>query len=68
MPADPTRCTIDTMAAPPRRLLAPLFPDAVDIVGDVHGEVCHLNRLLEQLGYRDGSRHPDGRKLVFVAI
>ena len=47
-----------------------------DIIGDVHGCVVELRRLLEVLGYRvdplpagaglTGARHPDGRRVVFV--
>ena len=42
------------------------LPDGpLDIVGDVHGELEALERLLARLGYSDG-RHPEGRRLVFV--
>ncbi|WP_231867716.1 metallophosphoesterase [Snodgrassella sp. CFCC 13594] len=40
--------------------------DALDIVGDVHGEWSALTHLLHHLGYDDLGRHPQGRKLVFV--
>lgn len=46
----------------------PLPSGPIDIVGDVHGELDALQRLMDRLGYRaDGSR-PDGedRTLVFV--
>lgn len=39
---------------------------AVDIVGDIHGEIEPLSALLEQLGYSETGDHPDGRTLVFV--
>lgn len=51
------------MSAP---VLEPLAPGAIDIVGDVHGELDALDTLLRRLGYDDAGRHPDGRKLVFV--
>lgn len=37
----------------------------VDIIGDVHGQLDALDRLLDRMGYTDG-RHPGGRSLVFV--
>lgn len=40
--------------------------DAIDIIGDVHGEWQALQQLLYYLGYDDCGRHPQGRKLVFV--
>lgn len=46
-------------------LVLPLFPGAVDIVADVHGEIDALRALLHYLGYRDGV-HPEGRRLVFL--
>lgn len=43
------------------------LPDtALDIVGDVHGELEALQSLLHHLGYRDNGAHPQGRRLVFV--
>lgn len=36
-----------------------------DIIGDLHGCVDELRELLARLGYED-TRHPDGRRLVFV--
>jgi hypothetical protein len=51
---------------PTRSLLADLLPGNVDIVGDVHGEIDHLETLLDQLGYRDNGVHPADRRLVFV--
>ena len=47
-------------------LLARLPPGALDIVGDVHGEIDVLNELLGRLGYDSDGRHPDGRHLVFI--
>jgi hypothetical protein len=40
-----------------------------DLVGDIHGELGALERLLEMLGYRNvygATVHPEGRKLVFL--
>lgn len=43
-----------------------LPPGPIDIVGDVHGEIEPLRRLLAALGYDDHGNHPEQRKLVFV--
>ena len=65
-------------ATPPDRIvLAPLSVDhrsergPFDIIGDVHGCISELRRLLAALGYMvaaDGAdaAHPDGRRAVFV--
>jgi len=45
--------------------VAQLPPGPLDIVGDIHGELDALNKLLERMGYVDGE-HPEGRRLVFV--
>jgi len=40
-----------------------------DIIGDIHGHAHELQALLVKLDYargRDGYRHPDGRKVVFL--
>jgi len=47
-------------------LLRQLFEGAIDVVGDVHGEIGPLRQLLRRLGYDEGGRHPKGRRLVFV--
>ena len=47
-------------------LIQPLFEGPIDIVGDVHGELGALQRLLQHLGYRGDGTHPEGRRLVFV--
>lgn len=47
-------------------LVQPLVDGPVDIVGDVHGEIDALRRLMRRLGYANGGVHPEGRKLVFV--
>ena len=38
----------------------------IDIIGDVHGHLGPLRRLLALLGYTPDGRHPDGRRLVFL--
>jgi len=38
----------------------------LDIVGDIHGEISALDRLLQRLGYAGDGSHPDGRLLVFL--
>jgi hypothetical protein len=47
-------------------LVQPLFDGPLDIVGDVHGEIDALRRLIALLGYDCAGRHPEGRRLVFV--
>ena len=47
-------------------LVRPLFAGAVDVVGDVHGEIEALQHLLQHLGYGQDGSHPDGRRLVFL--
>lgn len=47
-------------------LLQRLPQNALDIVGDIHGELTAMLALLDRLGYDDKGRHPHGRKLVFV--
>ena len=46
--------------------IQPMFEGAVEIVGDLHGEITALRSLLARLGYRPDGRHPQGRRLVFV--
>jgi hypothetical protein len=43
-----------------------LFAGALDIVGDVHGEMAALDALLQRLGYDAHGEHPLGRRLIFV--
>ena len=38
----------------------------LDIIGDIHGEISALDKLLEHLGYDAVGSHPENRKLVFV--
>ncbi len=47
-------------------LVGKLDNGAIDIVGDVHGEIGPLQSLLHALGYDGNGRHPDKRRLVFV--
>jgi hypothetical protein len=40
-----------------------------DLIGDIHGQLEPLRRLLDELGYREeggGVAHPAGRRLIFV--
>lgn len=43
-----------------------LFAGPIDIVGDVHGEIDALERLLGCLGYAADGRHAEGRRLAFL--
>jgi hypothetical protein len=46
-----------------------MMRDTIDIVGDIHGAVDRLRRLVDRLGYRKiGGRwsHPDRHRLVFL--
>lgn len=47
-------------------LIAPLFEGALDLVGDIHGELDVLLTLLEVLGYDADGNHPEGRRLIFA--
>lgn len=47
-------------------LIDTLKPGPLDIIGDVHGEIDVLDRLLQLLGYSPAGVHPEGRHLVFV--
>lgn len=47
-------------------LIQPLPPGPIDIIGDIHGEIDALNKLLGHLGYDIHGSHRDGRRLVFV--
>ena len=43
------------------------LPDGpIDFIGDVHGELEALQRLLAHLGYRPDGSHAAGRHLVFL--
>jgi hypothetical protein len=55
-----------TAPAPPTPRIAPLFDGRIDVVGDVHGEIDALVRLLQVLGYDADGRHRERRRLVFV--
>lgn len=43
-----------------------LFAGSLDIVGDIHGDIDGLQKLLNHLEYDAAGNHPAGRKLVFV--
>ena len=47
-------------------LIQQLPHNNVDIIGDVHGEIESLQRLLQHLGYDENGNHPHNRLLVFV--
>lgn len=47
-------------------LVQPLFSGKLDIIGDIHGELEALVKLIEHMGYDTNGFHPEGRKLVFV--
>jgi hypothetical protein len=49
-----------------KQLVQPLPPGALDIVGDVHGEITALQQLLHSLGYDADGNHSGQRTLVFV--
>lgn len=50
----------------PFEFVGTLLDGALDIVGDVHGEVDALRDLFAVLGYDARGRHPAGRRLIFV--
>ena len=47
-------------------LIQELPQGALDIVGDIHGEIDALPSLLNHLGYDSQGNHPQQRRLVFV--
>lgn len=47
-------------------LVTSLPEGRLDIIGDVHGEIEALTKLLSVLGYSTAGVHPSGRRLVFV--
>ena len=49
-----------------RRPVGRLAAGAVDVIGDVHGEIDALQALLAHLGYAVDGSHPAGRRVVFV--
>jgi hypothetical protein len=51
---------------PSATLVRPLFDGPIDIIGDVHGEIEALKKLLSRLGYDEHGHHSRGRRLVFV--
>ena len=44
----------------------PLYDAALDIVGDIHGEIDALKSLMKVLGYDGNGQHLAQRKLIFV--
>ncbi|MDP6941981.1 MAG: metallophosphoesterase [Planctomycetota bacterium] len=46
-------------------LVRPLFSGPLDLVGDVHGGLSHLQSLFEKLGYDPQGHHPS-RRLIFL--
>lgn len=50
----------------PAPLVAQLPDGPVDIIGDVHGEIDVMDRLLVQLGYDADGISAEGRRLVFL--
>ena len=44
----------------------PLYDAALDIVGDIHGEIDALKSLMKVLGYDENGQHLAQRKLIFV--
>jgi hypothetical protein len=51
---------------PHSTLIGPLFDGPLDIIGDVHGEIDALEKLLDVLGYDAEGRTADHRRLVFL--
>ncbi len=47
-------------------LVQPLPEGALDIIGDVHGEIGALQSLINHLGYDEAGIHSQNRRLVFV--
>lgn len=47
-------------------LIHKLIDGPLDIIGDIHGEIDALKKLLDTLGYNEDGYHPYGRKLIFV--
>jgi calcineurin-like phosphoesterase family protein len=47
-------------------LVQPLMTGPVDLIGDIHGELDALERLLALLGYAQDGSHPQDRRLVFL--
>jgi calcineurin-like phosphoesterase family protein len=47
-------------------LVQPLMTGPVDLIGDIHGELDALERLLALLGYAQDGSHRQNRRLVFL--
>ncbi|MGO3131925.1 MAG: metallophosphoesterase, partial [Alcaligenes sp.] len=50
----------------PNFLVQALPTGSLDIIGDVHGELEALQRLIQNLGYQEDGSHPEQRSLIFV--
>ena len=48
------------------KLIDQLFDGPLDVIGDIHGEIEALERLLGHLGYHEDGSHPEERRMVFV--
>lgn len=46
--------------------IQPTFTGPVDIIGDIHGEIEALDRLLHVLGYDEDGNQAEQRRLIFV--
>lgn len=48
------------------QLIQSLPEGPLDLIGDIHGEIAALDRLLDRLGYDAAGHHRGGRRLVFL--
>lgn len=60
------QCAAGKLAQKVQPLIRRLPEGALDIIGDVHGEIEALENLLRHLGYDADGRHAAGRHVVFV--
>ena len=47
-------------------LIQKLHEGKIDLIGDIHGEIEALIKLVHHLGYDENGNHQDNRKMVFV--